>query len=263
MPVSMSALAVLPVVRDLRIFSAAAIALSTAEARTSARACASARAILSSASRSGARPIPSGSCASRRRAPRSRAWPARGSTLPLPRPGGSCADSRRAAIAPRRAAGAPRRVRGGSHRRGRRATFRPFPALCNRRAGPMNAKNAIITQKTGSDGSKSIETSLGGGLQHLLDLGGAHVLTEQLADDRARGLRRDLVDARQGLGLGGGDARFRVGELGREVPSTFERSLSVSAVSFSRMSLAMEEAFAARLGSARSRRRRAPRPSPS
>src|ERR1700730_16410661 len=82
----------------------------------------------------------------------------------------------------------------------------------------MNAKNAIITQKTGSDGSNSIKTSLGGGLEHLLDLGGAHVLAEQLADDRARGLRRDLVDARQGLGLGGGDARFRVGELGREVP---------------------------------------------
>ncbi len=47
---SISAFAVAPVARVFRIFSAAAIAFSTAEARTSLTACASARAIFSSAS---------------------------------------------------------------------------------------------------------------------------------------------------------------------------------------------------------------------
>ena len=67
-----------PSARTFRIFSAAAIALSTAEARTSASACASARAILSSAElRPALDRLRQALARLARRAPRPRAWPAR------------------------------------------------------------------------------------------------------------------------------------------------------------------------------------------
>ena len=70
-------------------------------------------------------------------------------------------------------------------------------------------------------------SSLGCGLQHLLDLGGADVLAEQFADDRAGRLGGDVVDALQRLGLGVAMRASASASLAASSPSIRARSLSV------------------------------------